>query len=654
MINSSFFSSPTDFPSPSSEQAMTFVPNPNSIVDIINSLPPDPTIPTRNRPSTEVLLDRKTRMLKFWRPRNERMMEDEQFYKLQVPVEPRIGDDQVGASETMVLNDPYVIVEKISNMISSQDPVINVISQDPGKKEEVEKIRDFLRWWSDEANSIWINKLNNHMNRDEIYYLALRGWLAGRIMLDPGDPDFPYRYDLIDPIHVFPQVGNKGLNWVFHIYNDTKINILNDLGWNNDILQRIEETTKSSPETSSIEIASYYDDVWHVLFINDIEVWSAPHNYGFVPWQISICFGPPIRRTDPKYSNANSALDANNTGFSIYRSKGETGTDFTKWWGVSVFQGIKDVYSKLNKLSSAILTEAMKAPNPPVVVYTDNSGMAEGKTIDTSIGATSYLKKDQEDYKIAEFGFRPSELQPLMQLLTDARNRGSLPSVMYGEGANFMSGFAVNLLTSGARDLLYPLIKSHENYKQELFRKVLKLTANFYPFPIQMVRSNPTTGIRDTLTTITGDEIKAVGYRTIVYYKNIGPQDKNMSAQTAAFLVDKKIISLDTARGEEFLGLRDPGLENDKVLGEIAFFDQDTIKAMIPYSLLKTNPSAYIIYMKAQAEKIQMQLQQLQLSLQMGQGPNSISQNTKSPSYTRSPHRPIDTSNEPAPPPPNM
>ena len=88
-----------------------------------------------------------------------------------------------------------------------------------------------------------------------------------------------------------------------------------------------------------------------------------------------------------------------------------------------------------------------------------------------------------------------------------------------------------------------------------------------------------------------------------------------MNAQIAVQLSDKKLISMDTAPGEEFLCLHNPQLENDKVMGEIAFFDQETVKAMIPFALLKTNPSAYVIYMEAQMLKMQKEMMQLQMMM---------------------------------------
>lgn len=524
------------------------------------------------------------------------MTDDEQIYKLRKQVVDRLGGNEIGASETVVLNDPYVLVEKLANMISNADLVVDVVPKDPGMQPFADKVKDFLYWWREEADSQWSNNLNTALSRDEIYYLALRGWVCGRIMLDPGDADFPWRYDLVDPIHVYPQRGGKSIRWVFHIYRDSKINVLNDLGWNNDLLQRIEEKLSDMGDEADVEVASYFDDVWHVLFVNEQEVWSAPHNYGFVPWIIKISFGPPIRRSDPV--SGGRTLDTDQQGHT--RHGGDA--SYSEWVGVSVFQGIKDVYQKLNKLASAVMTEAMKAPNPPIAMYGTPSASEEGKTIDTSIGATTHFVMGQEDFKPIQYGFRPSELAPLMQLLTSARDRGALPGVMYGEGAQYLSGFAVSVLNSGARDIMYPLLKSHERYLENLFKALLRITSELYPFPINMVASDPQTGYRSIMTTLTSDDIKQVGYTSRVYYRNVGLQDRTILAQTAAMLVDKKIISLADARGEQFLALRNPSLTNDKVLADLAWFNPKVVEASIPYALFKTSPELFVIYMNELAK----------------------------------------------------
>ena len=592
------------------QPAGSLFPDFNQIAQTLNNLPDDPTVPKRPRPTSKVLLERKERIVRFWRPRNLRMLDDERLYKSTEPVEERIGADEFGASESIMLGHPFTLVEKVSNMIAAQRPIQEVIPKDPGLKQIAQKVQDYTYWWRETAAGLWSNNLNGDLFRDEVHFLALRGWVAGRIMLDPADEDFPYRYDLIDPIHVYPEPGAKEIRWVFHVYKDSKVNVINNMGFDQELVDRIEEQLGGLDDLSDVEVASFYDDVWHVLFIDDQEVWSAPHNYGFVPWVITYSFGPPIRRTDPVFGvdvNANTMTYASRMN-----------NNWTAWWGISAFAGIKQIYQKLNKLASAVLTEAMKAADPPVVIMTNPQGEQEGKTIDMSIGATSYLQKDTEDFEIPNYGFQAKDLAPVLQLLQDSMNRGSLPAVMYGEGADYMSGFAVNLLQGGARDVMLPLVRAHENYMQNLFRKILRMTAEHYPLPVNMVETNPETGERKQMTTITGDDISLVGYHVKVHYKTVLPQDETQQSMIAANLVDKKIISLDTAR-RKYLGLENPSLENEKVLTDLVYFDQDVVQAAIPAALAKIDPVLLGLWVQAQFKK--QQDLQMQMAMEAGGAP---------------------------------
>lgn len=589
-------------------------PDPDAMARQLASIPPDPTLPIYPRPTREILLERKRVILRYWRERNVRMLDDEALYKMLRPPEHTVGGDtaEIGAAETFIGNDPYTLVEKVANMVAQAEPNIEHISEDPGLGDISQKIKDFLVWWREEADDRWYGMLNNTLPRDEVYFLALRGWVSGRIILDPNDTEWPYRYDLVDPINVYPKIGNKGVRWVFNVYRDSKSNIINDMGFDQETLDRIEAQLGALSEYADIEVASYWDDHWHVMFMNNIEVWSAPHNYGFLPWVIGISFGPPTRRSDPL------------TGIGIATSgtpHASASPMYTRWWGVSIFTGIKDTYEKTNKLISAVMTELMKAPNPPLVIYTSQAGEAEGKTIDTSIGATSYLLKDQEKFEPVQYGFRPDQLMPVIQILKDQQNRGTLPDVMYGQGAQYMSGFAVNLLQGGARDILLPIVKSHERFLSRLYRIVLQMTAEILPLPIQMVETDPQDGERRQLTTLDPSLIKLAGYRVQVRYKNIGPQDKQQQAAVANLLVQSHIISPDTARGNEFLGLKNPTLENEKVLAALAYQDPDVVKASIPLALYRTNPELAWIYMQTQWQKFESQMQQLQMMAQMGGGP---------------------------------
>ncbi len=148
------------------------------------------------------------------------------------------------------------------------------------------------------------------------------------------------------------------------------------------------------------------------------------------------------------------------------------------------------------------------------------------------------------------------------------------------------------------------------------------MTMELYPLPINMIETDPQTGARTRMTTITPDDIRSVGCANIVTYPNIFPQDKMQLAQVAAMLLDKKIISLDTARGSEYLSLKNPTLENRKVLGDLAYYNPAVVEASIPLALLMTDPIQYLLYMQVKQEQQQKELMMMQMAMKTGQVPS--------------------------------
>lgn len=599
------------------------LPDPNVLLEALSQVPPEE--PTRPCPSDDVLKARKKRIQDFWRRRNSRMAEDDQIYKRRNPLEKRRGDVRLGEGLTHIGNDPWVLVEKVSNMMARQEAVLSIPLKDPGLKDLAQKVKDFCYWFRDKTNRYYGNRGNNNLTRAEVHSLNLRGWLTGRVMLDPQDPDFPYRYDIFDPLTVYPEFGGKsGLRWVFHIYRETKAAILSDFGWSQEVLDLIEERTKGLDDYAKVEVAAYFDDTWHVLFLDDKAIWRAPHGYGVVPWVIRTATGPPTWMTDVD-------AYADTPGAKTFAPQKVVRAD-TYWWGTSIFEGIKETYSTLNKVTSAILTAAMSAPNPAVAIYGDESTEEEGKTLDTGIGGTTHFNRAKgEDYKIVESGFKASETNMTLQFLMDQRNRGTLPAVMYGEGAQYLSGFAVNLLQAGSQDLLFPIIAAHESYLEGVFYIILKLLGEIYPAPVNMVGTDPNTGYRSRISQLTGAEVKMVGYDVTVKYKNVFPRDLAMMTDVAVKLLNAQLADLDTLRGEEYLGFKNAQLINRKVLADQAWKDPLVVKAAIPSALLMADPPVYLLWKQAREEEQRLQMMQMMLGgmgAPPGQGPQGQSPQT--------------------------
>ena len=78
-------------------------------------------------------------------------------------------------------------------------------------------------------------------------------------------------------------------------------------------------------------------------------------------------------------------------------------------------------------------------------------------------------------------------------------------------------------------------------------------------------------------------------------------------AQIAAMLVDKKLISMETAR-EEYLMLENPERENQRVLQDLIYQDEDLVKkGLVPAALARANPDLFAFYMMSKQQELMAQ-----------------------------------------------
>jgi hypothetical protein len=73
--------------------------------------------------------------------------------------------------------------------------------------------------------------------------------------------------------------------------------------------------------------------------------------------------------------------------------------------------------------------------------------------------------------------------------------------------------------------------------------------------------------------------------------------------QLAIALTREKLISLETAR-DQYLGLENPQAENEKVLAEHIFLDEDVMrKALVPAALMQSDPRLWQLYLWAKQQE---------------------------------------------------
>lgn len=521
-----------------------------------------PKKPKRKKPNLEDLKEKADLLVEFYAPRDTRMDEDLALY--------RLTREETTDGELVLKNTPFVVVEKAANLISSQIPSISVIPPNEQVSEEAQKMENFLRWSGDQWNKIGRRNLNGTMRHDMAHFLCLRGWLAARIWYDSEDEDLdpnehPIRVKLFDPRQVYPKMGDKDLQYVVHRYWTTYSELI-------DEYPDAEKEFADSEPNDFVEVTAYYDNWYHAVWTDEHDLKPVTeHEYGFIPWVITIGNGAPIRAT------------SNNQ------------TSWIREHGVSIFHGIRDTYKSLNKVLSQLATQVAAASNPPTVYYYDPVMNKTPQPLDYTPGTTNFLLYDRERVDPLNLSPQPANVQPLIDSLVDDQQKGSLPPVLWGTGGA-ESGFNTSMMTDAARDQLSPIVDGMVDTFEQLNEYCLRLIRDLHDGEIGFWTTNEQ-GRKIGGVTLSAEDIEAVGTITEVTYRDISPKDRASMAQIAAMLVDKKLISMETAR-EDYLMLENPERENQRVLQDLIYQDEDLIKkGLVPAALARADEDLFMFYM---------------------------------------------------------
>lgn len=522
-----------------------------------------PKKPKRPKPDMDEVREKSDQIVDFWAARDTRMKEDWDLYKMSKTV--------LGDGEIVIKNTPYVTVEKAANILASQIPQISVIPPSNAEANEAQKVEDFLRWSMDKWNKRWRrSQLQGSMRHAMAHYLCLRGWVAARLQYEGEEEENNYKHHpihvkLFDPLQVYPALGDNGLRYVAHRYWTT-------YGELSEEWEEAAELYEEENQEDHVEVTVYYDDWYFAVYAGEDDIIDVTeHEYGFVPWVIVTGNGSPIRATD---------------------------TNQTSWVadvGVSIFHGMKESYKSLNRVLSQLATQVSNAADPPTAYYYDPVQNANPQPLDMSPGATNFLFYDRERVEPIQLSANPSDVMPLIDSLQDDLNRSTLPSILWGVGGT-ESGFQTSILTDAARDSLYAIISGMQETMEQINESALTLLKDHHDEPVGFWIKNQQ-GEKIGGITLDPEEIRMVGVENEVRYRDVSPKDRATMAQLAMGLTNAKLISMETAR-DEYLGLENPQRENERVLADMIYMDEDVMKkGMIPAALLAQDPALYEMYM---------------------------------------------------------
>ncbi len=530
---------------------------------------PPPRPPEHEPPDLGTVQERIERAISFWSDRDSRMDEDYQLYRLAVET---AGVDPGLEGELVVRNLPYVAVQKVAAMLSVETPTISVPAPREELKREAEKIEDLLRWLWDEWDRAWRRRLHASLRYDLAHFLALRGWVTARISYDP-EQEVPVVLELFDPRTVYPVMGGKGLRYLVVRRRQLVAEVLDE--WGDAALEAVGDLELDE----SVTVESYYDATWHSVLVEGRFVKPPErHNLGACPWVVAVAGGSPVRFVEQDPSS------------------------WTAEVGVSVFHGIKQAYRQVNKILSQLATEVARMANPALLYFVDPDETDEPREISLSPGALNYLIAPKERVDVIRTSPNPADLGPLMQSLLDDLARGSLPPVLWGFGGSEQSGFAIAMLSSSARDALQPLILAIESFVEEASSLALQILRDLHGEGLgPLLRDRAGRWIYGS--PVRPEDIARVGTRVVARFRDISPRDRASMAQIGAMLAEKRLVSMRTVR-EEYLGIENPDRENERILEELVYTDQELMKEyLVPLSLARFDPELFQIWLAREARK---------------------------------------------------
>jgi hypothetical protein len=148
------------------------------------------------------------------------------------------------------------------------------------------------------------------------------------------------------------------------------------------------------------------------------------------------------------------------------------------------------------------------------------------------------------------------------------------------------------VLMAAGRDIMYPFSEALNMSDSRRYKKMLILYRDFGPAQPLRARMQPNSMGIMALADITAQDIESQGTYVEVTRTDLTPQELIQKINMGMLLADKKVLSLRTFRGRDWLGIKNPSAENIQVLAEQVYLDQSVIKALIPAALSATGQDA--------------------------------------------------------------
>ena len=362
----------------------------------------------------------------------QRMEDDYSLYRL----DPYDAGD---GYQSYTSNAPQTYADKVISWIVSSEMVAripNIHENEEIRFANNNKEKVFLGMLRS-ADERLKNSLSPSIKNQLAFYIAIRGWYAGRALLTKKNDGTTY-VDISpwDPMHTYWGVGADGLAWACHKIQKGRAEIEEEYG------VRINGEATDRADEDWLYVYDYYDKEENIVVVGNGQVVKKATAHGSP--RVPVFIGP-VGSTPPVQALAE------------HTDIESTVEDF----GESVFKSSRDVYEKNNFMMSIMLELTARARRQGLKIKSrdgsktlDEDPYKEGTEISLAQG------EDVEPLGLLEMS---RETQGFMGVLTGDMQRGTLPHSIYGDLQFQLSGFAINTLRQGIDSVLQPRMEALED-----------------------------------------------------------------------------------------------------------------------------------------------------------------------------------------------
>jgi len=375
----------------------------------------------------------------------KRMEEDYSLYRM----------NQFDAGEgfqSYTSNTPRVLADKIMAYLTTSSMVVRVPHD--GKNEEDRIIGANKEKWVIGALNLADERLlrmgQPNIREQLSFHITLRGHFAGRSVLNTR-PDGSTYVDITawDPLHVIYEMDDEGISWIAHRKKRTRESI--KAIYNMDV-----SAPEQEAEEQGIDVWDYYDREINCIIIDaggpKFAKKPTKHNVKIQGMPCAPCFVGVV-------------------GPQPY-VQGDLSSEYTsREYGESVYAANRNLFEDYNFAMSSMKTLMSRATRHPYVV-TSPDGSATLETDPWRDGTEVDLPSNTSIELLPEITM-PANTGDYIGLVASELQRGGLPNVAYGELQFQLSGYAANLLRSGAEHQVQPRIYALQSAYQQISEMLL-------------------------------------------------------------------------------------------------------------------------------------------------------------------------------------